>query len=84
MPIVIPSQIEGFRLGQLLENKVKIQAGFRKRESLMVSLPLTTSYSWNLGVKTERPRFIIIGLQTGRSNNQTANSALFDKIIIQI
>ena len=44
MPIVRPSQIEGFRLGQLLENKVKTQAGFRKIESLMVSLPLTTSY----------------------------------------
>ena len=78
MPIVIPSQIEGFRLGQLLENKVKIQAGFRNRQCAMVNLPLATTYTWNLGVKTERPRFIIIGLQTGRGDNQTVNSALFD------
>ena len=45
----------------------------------MVSVPVgSTSFTWNLGVKTEKPRYIIIGLQTAKDDNQERNAALFD------
>ena len=42
----------------------------------------STSFSWRLSVKSspEVPRFIIVGFQTDKSGNQTANPSLFDNI----
>ena len=83
MPTVMPSPVESFRLGKLLEDKVKLPAGFRCRQCAMVNIPLATTYTWNLGVKTERPRFIIIGFQVARGDNQTLNAALFDHVDVR-
>lgn len=83
VPTVIPSPVESYRLGKLLEGKVTIPAGFRNRQCAMVNLPLAPSYTWNLGVRTERPRFVIIGLQTNKSDNQVQNAALFDHVNVR-
>ena len=39
-----------------------------------------TGFTWRLGVKSspDIPRFIIVGFQTGKNNDQTTNPALFD------
>ena len=75
-----PSVSERSRLNNLaLDNKITLQAGFRVRQCDSITIPVnSTSYTWNLGVKTERPRYIIIGLQTAKDDNQEHNAALFD------
>ena len=78
MPKVTPSQVDGFRLGRLLEDKTEIEAGFRMRHCAKVQIPAATTYTWSLGVKTERPRFIVIAYHTGKDDNQTTNPAAID------
>ena len=45
----------------------------------------TPSFNWRLSAKTspEVPRFIIVGFQTGKNNNQQANPALFDNVNVK-
>ena len=80
MSRVIPSLSESARLNKLiLDDKVILDSCFRVRQCAMVSVPLnSTTFTWNLGVKTEKPRYVIIGLQTGKDDNQEHNAALFD------
>ena len=42
----------------------------------MLSVPESTSFTWRLSVKTapEKPRFIIVGFQTDRDENQTPST----------
>ena len=43
------------------------------------------TFNWQLSAKTspEVPRFIIIGFQTGKNNNQEANPAVFDHVNVK-
>ena len=79
MPRVLPSQFEGFRLTKLLEQETTLQVGFRGRQCCTIGVGVGyTLFTWNLGVRSERPRFIVVGLQTGKGDNQEQNPALFD------
>lgn len=79
MARVKPSVFEETRLGQLnLAKEQAIDLWFRSRQCSMITIPLGTSnYTWNLGVKTERPRFVVVGFQRARAG-QLTNNALFD------
>ena len=79
MARVKPSVLEETRLGELnLAKEHAIDLWFRSRQCSMISVPVgTTSYTWNIGVSTERPRFIVIGFQTARTG-QDENTSLFD------
>ena len=46
------------------------------------TVPQATTFAWRLGVKNapEKPRWIVIGFQTGRSGDQTQNPAIFDHV----
>ena len=48
----------------------------------MLSVPESTSFTWRLSVKTapEKPRFIIVGFQTAKDENQTKNLSTFDRV----
>ena len=48
----------------------------------MLSVPETTSFTWQLSVKTasEKPRFIIAGFQTAKDGHQTKNPSTFDHV----
>ena len=52
------------------------------RQRDMLSVPESTSFIWQLSVKTvpEKPRFIIAGFQTDKDGNQTKNSSTFDHV----
>ena len=81
MPRVAPSEpTETFKLYKEIENKLLIECPFRMRQCASIALPQVSSYTWNLGVRTapEKPRYIIIGLQTNKDDNQEHNAALFD------
>ena len=79
MPRILPSEFEAYRLAKMLEKGNILQVGFRGRDCDFVGIPVgSSSHTWNLGVKTERPRFIVVGLQTTKSDNQQTNPALFN------
>ena len=80
MPRVQPSDAEKYKLYKSIESKVTLDAAFRMRQCATVDLNAVSSFTWGLGVRSapEKPRYLIIGLQTNKKNNQEHNAALFD------
>ena len=79
MPHVIPSDVYRLQLDKIIEKKEKIPVGYRMLQCDSTSVS-GTDFTWRLGVKSspDIPRFIIVGFQTNRNNNQQANPARFD------
>ena len=80
MPKVLPSDEMKFKLYKTIESKSVLNVGLRMRQCSIIEIPQTTSMSWRLGVKTapEKPRWVVVGLQTNKSGNQDQNASLFD------
>ena len=72
MPRILPNDIIKFELYKSIESQTKLDAAFRMRQCNVVEIPQTTSMSRKLGVRTapEKPRYVIIGLQTDKSGDQ--------------
>ena len=85
MPHVTPADAEKFSIYKTIESKVKAPVAYRARQSDMLSVPQSTSFTWRLGVKTasEKPRFIIVGFQTAKDGDQTKNPSTFDHMNIR-
>ena len=86
MPHVIPSDAYRLQLDKIIEKKEKIPVGYRmlQCDSTQVSEGNTT-FTWRFGVKSspDIPRFIIVGFQSGKNNNQTQNPAIFDHLLVR-
>ena len=83
MPHVTPADKDKMELYKIIERKEKKPVGYRMIQCDSASIPQnSTSFSWRLSIKSspEVPRFIIVGFQTGRSNNQVVNSSVFDNV----
>ena len=54
--------------------------GFRQRQCASIALPRTQRYTWQLGVRSlsGSPIYIIIALQTDKTNDETKNTVTFD------
>ena len=81
MPHVIPSDAYRLQLDKIIEKKEKIPVGYRMLQCDNLPVPAGIgTFTWRLGVKSspDIPRFIIVGFQTGKSNDQTTNPAIFD------
>ena len=81
MPHVIPSDAYRLQLDKIIERKEKIPVGYRMLQCDNIPVPTQIgTFTWRLGVKSspDIPRFIIIGFQTDKNNNQTTNPAIFD------
>ena len=80
MPKVEPNDAKKYELYKSILGKEVLSVGFRMRQCVHVSLQQTQTFTWRMGVKSvsEKPRFMMIGLQTGKGNDQESNSALFD------
>ena len=81
MPHVIPSDAYRLQLDKIIEKKEKIPVGYRMLQC--DNIPVTgggSGFTWRLGVKSspDIPRFIIVGFQTNKNNDQTTNPAIFD------
>ena len=81
MPHVIPSDAYRLQLDKIIERKEKIPVGYRMLQC--DNIPATgggAGFTWRLGVKSspDIPRFIIVGFQTNKNNDQTTNPAIFD------
>ena len=79
MPHVIPSDAYRLQLDKIIEKKEKIPVGYRMLQCDNTSIT-GTEFTWRLGVKSSPniPRFIIVGFQIERNNNQEQNPARFD------
>ena len=81
MPHVIPSDAYRLQLDKIIEKKEKIPVGYRMLQCDNLPVPPGVStFTWRLGVKSspDIPRFIIVGFQTDKSNDQTTNPAIFN------
>ena len=81
MPHVIPSDAYRLQLDKIIERKEKIPVGYRMLQCDNIPVPEGIgTFTWRLGVKSspDIPRFIIVGFQSGKNNNQTTNPAIFD------
>ena len=82
MPHVTPADKDKMELYKIIERKEKIPVGYRMLQCDSAIVPQSRSFSWRLSVKSspEVPRFIIIGFQTGKINNQQQNPSIFDNV----
>ena len=80
MPHVTPADKDKMELYKIIERKEKIPVGYRMLQCDSAAIPQATSFSWRLSVKSspEVPRYIIVGFQTAKSNDQVKNPSLFD------
>ena len=80
MPHVIPSDAYRLQLDKIIEKKEKIPVGYRMLQCDNTPVPNNPAFTWRLGVKSspDIPRFIIVGFQTDKNNQQDKNPALFD------
>ena len=85
MPHVMPADKNKMELYKIIEKKEKVAVGYRMIQCTNISLPQVNSFSWRLSVKSspEVPRFIIVGFQTDKNNDQNQNPALFDNLNIR-
>ena len=86
MPHVIPSDAYRLQLDKVIEKKEKLPVGYRMLQCDTSQVPTNQkSFTWRLGVKSspDIPRFIIVGFQSGRNNNQEQNPAIFDHLNVR-
>ena len=85
MPHVMPADKDKMELYKIIERKEKVSVGYRMIQCTSISVPQSNSFSWRLSVKSspEVPRFIIIGFQTDRNNNQERNNSQFNNLNIK-
>ena len=82
MLYVIPADAEKFSIYKTIESNVQVPVAYRPRQCDMLSVPESTSFTWPLSVKTapEKPRFIIVALQTAKDGDQTKNPSTFNHV----
>ena len=86
MPHVIPLDAYRLQLDKIIEKKEKIPVGYRMLQCDSTQVPAnSTNFTWRLGVKSspDIPRFIIVGFQTDKNNNQTTNPAIFNHLSVR-
>ena len=86
MPHVIPSDAYRLQLNKVIEKKEKIPVGYRMLQCDNMQVPPNQKeFTWRLGVKSspDIPRFIIVGFQSGKNNNQEQNPAIFNNLYLR-
>ena len=86
MPHVIPSDAYRLQLDKIIEKKEKIPVGYRMLQCDSTQVPAgNTTFTWRLGVKSspDIPRFIIVGFQSNKNNDQISNPAIFDNLNVR-
>ena len=80
VPIVQPNDVRKVNLYKSIATNNVIPVSFRMRQCETFSLPQARSTVWRLGVGSapEKPRWVLVGLQTNKSGNQENNGAVFD------
>ena len=79
VPIVQPNDVLKVDMYKSIAENNTIPVGFRRRQRETFTLPQARSTVWRLSVSSapEKPRWVLVGLQTGKSGNQERNVAIF-------
>ena len=82
IPHVLFADTVKFQLYKIIEAKVTLPVAYRMRQCESISVSQTTNFTWRLSQKSspEKPRYIIVGFQTGKGNNQEQNPSIFDNV----
>ena len=82
MPHVMPDDDNKMKLYKIIDRKETLQVGYRMLQCVNASVPQTTLFTWDLKSteSTEVPRFIIVGFQANKRNNQRQNPAIFNNV----
>ena len=83
MPHVLPSLEVKTALMEMIASKIKIDIPYRALHSESTEVPAgKTSHDWRISTQSGNvaPRWLIIGFQTARENNQEKNNAIFDHL----
>ena len=69
-------------LRSLIEQNAIVPIAFRARTCEQITVTQTMNFTWRLSVTggVEKPRYIIVGFQTERADNQEQNPAVFDHL----
>ena len=80
VPIVQPNDVRKVNLYKSIASNNAIPVSFRMRQCVTFTVPQATSTVWRLAVSSapEKPRWVLIGLQTDKSESQVRNAALLD------
>ena len=80
VPIVQPNDVRKVNIYKSIASNNVIPISFRIRQCETFSLPQARSTVWRLCISSapEKPRWVLVGLQTNKSGNQENNTALFD------
>ena len=72
LPRVSPSDVARYELLKQIKAETILNVGFRMRQSISTSVPISNQFTWRLGVRSspEQPRFIFLAFQTDRAKNQ--------------
>ena len=84
MPHLMPADKDKMELYKIIGRKETLPVGYRMLQCINSSVPQTTLFTWDLKSteSTEVPRFIIVGFQTNKSNNQRQNPAIFNNVSV--
>ena len=79
VPIVQPNNVRKVNQYKSIAANNVIPVSFCMRQCETFSLPQARSTVWPLGVSSasEKPRWVVVGLQTDKSGNQENNAAVF-------
>ena len=85
MPYVTPADKDKMELYKIIERTENVPVGYRMIQCDTTWVPQASSFSWRLSVKSspEVPRFIIVGFQTDKSDNQEQNPSIFDNVNVK-
>ena len=85
IPHVTPADKDKMELYKIIERTEKLPVGYRMIQCTNASIPQTNPFSWRLSVKSppEVLRFIKVGFQTDKINNQEQNPAIFDNVNVR-
>lgn len=81
VPHVYVRDLEKLSLLKIIESGQPIQISFRSWDMYEYPvLPITTHHSWTIKTSTqlEKPRYVILALQTDRQNQKEKDASLFD------
>ena len=80
VPVVQPNDVWKVNLYKSIASNNVIPVSFRMHQFETFTVPQATSTVWLLGVSSasEKPQWVLIGLQTDKSGSQVKNAALFD------
>ena len=85
MSHVLPADTEKLQLYKTIESKSTLPVAYRMRQCDSISVPQSTNFTWRLSVKSspEKPRYIIVGFQTDKDNDQEKNPSIFDNVDVK-